>query len=226
MSMSFSECYACKAIVLPTDEACLGCGASQSEAAASAHRDDSAGRAMRERWQGLLIIGTVVAFCLGGGIGFYLGQVDNPGLRPRWESQVSVKETLAEDEIHRTFIRLLNENEELPMRIVNWARGGNGELILEIATPDPSDHPTLLWEALNTEQRSGLVGLISIGHARSMEAGGRRTNHAKDGFTVIAVRYAGTREPLAVRARNGQIYIYPSPYADLAGAASAPSVSR
>jgi hypothetical protein len=221
--MDAPNCHACNAIVLASDDVCLGCGAHQTPEAARAHAEKARHRRFVDQWRTTVGVASVVSLCVGAGIGFYLGGLQRPDGPARFESREAVREALTDDDVVRIFVRSLNQNSDPPVRIVNWLRAPGGELVLEFAAPTRDDPATLLWESLDTQGRSGLVALLSVGHARALAAAGRSIDARQDGFPVIALRYYGTRDPLAVRARDGQIYVYASPVETLRPAAGAGS---
>jgi hypothetical protein len=210
--MASFRCYSCGATVVQGQKSCTACGAEQTKSALAAFQQVQEVKAKLEQTRSLLSTAAMLLFLCGAGLGFWMGR-NNPDARPSHISSASRTYTI--EEVNDLFKRQMNEytaEREAPIQLMGWVPGSGREVIFEMMPPTESN-PAVLWETLNDQERTALVGFLSLAYTQALIAGGQPVSLEQHGHPVFTLRYYGTRQPVAMRTQDGTIRIGPSPFA-------------
>lgn len=162
-----------------------------------------------DRWEEFRtsrIVARASALILGGVLGFLVGRHERPSHAatprlPRYAVNTLFTTTLTED----------FQKAGSPLGVTSWSWGKDSSLVLALSPPSAS-HPMVLWQALSARDRAGLTALIGTAYTRYLLQMGYPVDVQRTGHPVVMIRYAWPEVLLALRAANGKIYVYPSPY--------------
>jgi hypothetical protein len=198
-------CYQCAAVTVLDQDSCSNCGAELNEYAERAYGLVLQAFAKADRWRTAAQALWLVSLLAGIGIGSWL--------RPpvtgasALDQRVEIPADIATDLLMRSL------SEQLYLPFVGWASIQNG-VAFELSPPNPTDGPTLLWEALDPQERGAILGVIAVSYEAAMaRVGIPPAGRNADGsvrFTEIQLRYKGSAQPLAVRGTDGKLRVAPS----------------
>lgn len=204
-----TQCYHCSAALAVGQDVCEACQAPQTEFARGyflrALQAEKKMVSQRSMWAILCILLFVAGAV--GGMSINRSAAEDLAAQEEFESQVS---SIPIESINDLFMRGIEEQLHLGLR--SWYVTPDGATIFEMNPPNPA-MPKPVWEALNQAEREKVMAYFSVAYTQVLLKSGRSIDFRVQGHPAVGLAYYGTRGPVALRARSGDVMVYRSPFA-------------
>lgn len=201
-------CFSCSA-ELGDFDVCPSCDLPQVASVVKLHERATKAEQRAESTRGVLIVAVLLSMAVGAGLSAVVTTPRAKAVVRDEVAQEAMRTPLARDLANDLFIRTIDD--KLHLGIQGWLDHSSGVLVLEMR-PRSEANPRPLWEEFTDPEREEIMEFLGAAYTVTLFRTGNPVNVETQGHPPLALRYYGTEAPVATRAKDGSVRIYPSPY--------------